>query len=216
MPTFELLDPGVDPTSRRNPIPRTNYTMLAIVGLVVAIIGLGTCWFAGGSSLVFARDPDVTETLIPTFTLAPSAGPVTPTSTPVSPSTPIPTVTSTRDPRYTATPTYLPDTPIVITQIVYRDRQIQVTRLVQQDVTRIATVVVTHMIPVTVLYPATVVVIVIVTATPTSTPTPTQTATAYPTPTATLTSTTTPTPTPTATASPTLTETATQEVGSDD
>jgi hypothetical protein len=224
MPSYEELPPGVDPTTRYNPVPHANYTGMMVIGLIICIAGLVVCWFAGGSALVMGSPDPLTVT--PTSRSLPKTT-VTPTVSIVP--TPSPTATGQSKQIKNDMPTAT-TTPVVITQVVYQDkivtRMVPVKVDVEHDVTRIATVFVP--LPVTriatqIIY-VTVPVIVVVTATPTPTPatqTPTSTPTDTPTPTSTSTETPTPpststeTPTPTSTPTETPTETDQETVIND-
>lgn len=206
MTTYEELPPDVDPTSRHNPVPRTNYPLLALVGLAVLALGASICWLSGGAGAV-------TGWIAPKPT--PTNRPYTPTLQPGSMQPPMTTATTTptsapTQQLLTGTPNNT-QTPYIITQIIQlpgKNNTVQVTR----QVTVMSTVVVHVPFPVTYIVtqyiPQTVIVTIVVTVTPTNTPTPTSTPTETPTPT--ITPTTTITPTPTETQTPTITPTKEQ------
>lgn len=206
MPSYEELPPGIDPTTRKNPVPRPNYLMLSILSGVMVLIALIILWFSGGSSLIFPADPTAT------YGVAPA-----PTGTVILPASPTGTVILAMDTPKNKQPTVTPpstqtpgstQTPVI--QIVYKDRNhdVIVTRVISVQVTRIVTHTIPYPVEITVIVPQTVVHTVIVTATPTDTPTPTETQT--PTVTPTLADTPTPTSTPTETVTPTVTELSNQ------
>lgn len=200
MPTYEELAPGVDPTTRVNPVPRTNFVSWMIAGLLIIIGGLTTCWLAGGSKLLMPDKPQLTTTGSVTASLTAPYPTASPSATaPALQSLPV-MRQATPAPTWTMQP--IP-TSIVVTRIVYVNHDRVMT--VVMPITQIATFEVTRIY----LTHVPVITYIIVTATPSSTPTSTPTLT--PTETATATSTETATTIATATATATATETATEE-----
>jgi len=210
MPSYELLDPGVDPTTRKNPVPRANHAAILAGGLILVMLG-GIClWLTLPMIMGKGKDAEPTPTQVAQnqsdgITGIPIANDVTKTPGMAITSSPTPdTRTLTLTPGATSTQSIVERTVIVqVTKIVNVDKVNTkfVTVVYRFPVTKIVTVQVTKIvqIPVTQL--------VIVTATPTETPIPTETPTETPTLTPTWTETPTQTNTP-GTSTPTATSTS--------